>query len=613
MTRDIHPTSASFGHEDPLVPANAAIEAETGNFIATSNPNSEIYSFGQNLGKLIGTVGPNGEDTEYSYPLDRLAGYIYHTGQWLLSNIMQAPLYTQRLISHSKSLQENKQNTVQTPLNIQHTISKHFDPALESQILQFKKRTSENQVLQSKQRSFFFENDRRNIFPLEEGKEISQEDMTNVFSMYFDYLERMILDKKESARRNGKELLILVGEAHESYAENYIQHIIFHIAKKLKINNFYHERSGDLDLSNEVGCDLHVTPFMVEDIEVAQKYNMNYVPIDLWKAPSYLYHEYDRPGITPEGVIERNKKMIQELEKHAQAGVAIVGGKHMIGLCSDLEGHRGINREIYEVLEINLFDNQDAFTIRAENHKQAERYYSAQNSILFSMIKNIDTFMALGEKPNKSIKHKIITVERAFSDFMENKDKSLVVDNNFLTRKAFKAVRFGDELVLQKILSSGFNINARNCQGYDFLQMAILNSNFGMAKFLLKNGIDSTIDRALMLAVAYGQTQMVSGFLEAGANVNAETDGFTPLHHCAQSFGRVEMIKILLANGANIDAKSQDHFTPLYLAVINREAENAMTLLDAGADTALLPTEVAKKCEFLQQLPVERRTRRFWR
>lgn len=533
-------TSLSGYQENPLALPSALIEE--------MRSNGEISAFAANLGKLIGTVGENGEDTEYSYPLDRLAGYLYHTGHWLMSNIMQG------FTSNTQSIVPQ----AQVPIN-----------------------------------------------------PISQADMVNMFSLYFDYIEKIVLEKKESARLNGKELLILVGEGHVSYAENYIQHIILNIAKKLNINNFYHERSEDVDLNNEVGCGLDYVLPGIEDIEVAQKYGMKYVPIDLFDIPIHLYDTSSAPATTRDVMLSRNKRMISELNAHAQAGVAIVGGSHMIDLSSSLEGNKGINRDVYEVLDMNLFETQYMETIKPEYHEQAKEYYANQNSVLFTMVKNLENLMTATDKLNESTKHKVDTAERAFSDFIDYKDQKFTINNKFPTRKAFKAVRTGDEVVLQKILSLGFNIDTHNCQDFDLLTTAISNSNLEMAKFLLKNGIDSTIDRALMLAVQYGRTQMVSGFLEAGANVNAQTNGKTPLHVCAEVFGRTEILTLLLENGANIDAKS-DAYTPLHLAVMGRQAENAMIFLTAGADTASLPTDIAKMCERLKDLPANRRTRHSW-
>ncbi len=572
-------TSLSGCQGNPLALPSASIEAEIGMLTAVNSSNSEISSFAANLGKLIGTVDENGEATEYSYPLDRLAGYVYDTGYWLISNIMQGfTSNTQSIVPQAQGMK------------------------LESQDSQLE----ENLDL--------FEGDKIDWFTLQETTSlISQADMVNIFSLYFDYIEKIVLEKKESARLNGKELLIFVGEGHVSYAENYIQHIILNIAKKLNINNFYHERSEGVDLNNEIGCGLGYGLLGLEDIEVAQKYGMKYVPIDLFDIPMHLHYTSSSPATTRDVMLSRNKRMVLELNEHAQAGVAIVGGNHMIGLSSSLEGNKGINSDVYEVLDMNLFETQYMETIKLEYHEQAKEYYSNQNSVLFTMVKNLENLMTATDKLNESLRHKVDTVERAFSDFIGDKDQNFTINNKFLTRKAFSAVRFGDEVVLQKILSLGFNIDTHNCQGFDLLKMAIFKSNLEMAKFLLKNGIDSTIDRALMLAVQYGQTEMVSGFLEAGANVNAQTNGKTPLHFCAEVFGRTEILTLLLENVANIDAKDNTGFTPLHLAVMTREAENAIILLTAGADTVSLPTDIAKMCERLKDLPANRRTRHSWR
>ncbi len=85
----------------------------------------------------------------------------------------------------------------------------------------------------------------------------------------------------------------------------------------------------------------------------------------------------------------------------------------------------------------------------------------------------------------------------------------------------------------------------------------------------------------LVLAAAWGHTEMVEILLEAGADPNfgVDKDGLTALMWACKNFDeQYEMVRALLEAGADIDAKSNYDETPLSIAY-EYENHNIVTLL----------------------------------
>jgi ankyrin repeat protein len=70
--------------------------------------------------------------------------------------------------------------------------------------------------------------------------------------------------------------------------------------------------------------------------------------------------------------------------------------------------------------------------------------------------------------------------------------------------------------------------------------------------------------------------------LEHGADVNARSDGGTPLHRTLRHDG-VEIARVLIEHGADIDAEDDDGCTPLRTASKSRADKVAKLLLEHGA------------------------------
>ncbi len=87
-------------------------------------------------------------------------------------------------------------------------------------------------------------------------------------------------------------------------------------------------------------------------------------------------------------------------------------------------------------------------------------------------------------------------------------------------------------------------------------------------------------------SVKAGNITAVRDKLEAGCAVDAkDQSGYTPLHQAAY-YNRVEIAKLLIDAGANVDSQSNGG-TPLYKAASEYNAEIAKLLIDAGANVDL--------------------------
>jgi len=94
----------------------------------------------------------------------------------------------------------------------------------------------------------------------------------------------------------------------------------------------------------------------------------------------------------------------------------------------------------------------------------------------------------------------------------------------------------------------------------------------------------------LLSAVNKGDTIEVRRLVEAGANVNAETDsGVTPLMNAA-GMGNKEAVELLIQKGANVNHRTSGNFTPLMQAALVGKTEIVKILLDAGADPTVKDT-----------------------
>ncbi|KAI8487113.1 hypothetical protein Bbelb_351830 [Branchiostoma belcheri] len=144
------------------------------------------------------------------------------------------------------------------------------------------------------------------------------------------------------------------------------------------------------------------------------------------------------------------------------------------------------------------------------------------------------------------------------------------------------AARNGHHETVSALLAAGADVNIQ-------CKMFSVKDSFGHSGVLhLKSSIIIIIPppprTPLHLAAENGHHRIVSAFLTAGANVNAE-DGEqnSPLHLAAEN-GHCETVSVLLAAGADVNTQDRMKRTPLHLGAENGHHETVSVLLAAGAD-----------------------------
>ena len=114
---------------------------------------------------------------------------------------------------------------------------------------------------------------------------------------------------------------------------------------------------------------------------------------------------------------------------------------------------------------------------------------------------------------------------------------------------------------IKLLIEKGADIEARNINGYNSLDIASCRGNTEVVKFLIEKGVNIE-DRSitggtpLLLASFNGKIEVVKYLIEKGSNIEARNNrGETPL---TSAFGnqRMEVIKFLIKNGADVEAKN---------------------------------------------------------
>ena len=93
-----------------------------------------------------------------------------------------------------------------------------------------------------------------------------------------------------------------------------------------------------------------------------------------------------------------------------------------------------------------------------------------------------------------------------------------------------------------------------------------------------------------------GRTDVVTLFLERGAELNrADQCGSTPLHS-ASCYGYKDVVQLLLDAGAEINMVTRAGHTPLTYALMNGHTEIANLLKENGGTERIVEYEVTMIC-----------------
>ncbi len=122
----------------------------------------------------------------------------------------------------------------------------------------------------------------------------------------------------------------------------------------------------------------------------------------------------------------------------------------------------------------------------------------------------------------------------------------------------------------------------------DYTIQAVKTGNNDIAELLIKHktGLskaDSNGKTPLHYAFEQKNYALAYQLIEAGANVNAQMQGFEPFLHRAVNDKNLVMLHKLIQNGADLNSPNSNNITALHVAVLTRNYEMAKILLKANA------------------------------
>jgi len=171
--------------------------------------------------------------------------------------------------------------------------------------------------------------------------------------------------------------------------------------------------------------------------------------------------------------------------------------------------------------------------------------------------------------------------------------------NNAGNTPLFLAAREGYLPMLRELLTSGANVMISNSLGGTPLHAAASGGSIESVKILILSGAD------VKAQTQSGATSLVSAIMQKKIDVArylsdyspstlkiADNDGWTPLHllyngnpdYLLEFTQRDTLAREFVKNGALLEATTNEHMTPLYLAVENTMPDGAKTLIDLGSN-----------------------------
>ena len=152
----------------------------------------------------------------------------------------------------------------------------------------------------------------------------------------------------------------------------------------------------------------------------------------------------------------------------------------------------------------------------------------------------------------------------------------------------FRATRRQDEAMIKLLLSRSIKVDNRDDEGRTAWSANVRSRNRNILGILLAAGADPSTRglqgvSELYSAAKDGETDLVRFMLESGTNPSVQTEyDWAPLHWAA-SYGHVECVDLLIGAGANVSVRSDQGVTPLDLAIKSDQLIIIDILKRAGA------------------------------
>ncbi len=160
----------------------------------------------------------------------------------------------------------------------------------------------------------------------------------------------------------------------------------------------------------------------------------------------------------------------------------------------------------------------------------------------------------------------------------------------------WEAAALGELELLKEFLTQGADIEGANEAKMTPLMCASASGQSACVSYLLKSGADicaetSISHKAFFFAVNRNRLDVVRLLLDKGVDVlekfEHESELFNNssiLHHCMGRKVRIGTLQLLHDRGADINAKNSNGYAPLFMAILNHNADAVKFLLNAGAN-----------------------------
>lgn len=177
-----------------------------------------------------------------------------------------------------------------------------------------------------------------------------------------------------------------------------------------------------------------------------------------------------------------------------------------------------------------------------------------------------------------------------------------------------KAVQEGNVEMATLLLEKGADVNADLER--PLVNLAVSSQNYLMAQLLISRGanvnreehdfldLDKTCGSTpLYIAVSNDDVMFTRLLVEAGANLHHKNKGRSPVLSVAAKDGQVEMVQELLKMGADPNCRDSKVETALMAAVLNRQKEAVLLLLQNGAKLEdMCPRDVGPFLVLVEQM-----------